>query len=192
MSAVLGAQAWLPARGLVQAAIARRLEVDSSGEIFRLDTYCPWKGHLYELEQELKLPTTLKFCIYQARLHRGEPSVLYRGAEAVWDQAGSVAQARTCTSREKQSPKARRHSLTVCTAQDERERKWRVQAVSVSPASFQNRRSLPAAWRGLRDAELSAVAGIPGLVFVHASGFIGGANTQEAAVEMARRALVTE
>ena len=77
-------------------------------------------------------------------------------------------------------------------AQDERERKWRVQAVSVSPASFQNRRSLPAAWRGLRDAELSAVSGIPGLVFVHASGFIGGADTQEAAVKMARRALVAE
>ena len=87
---------------------------------------------------------------------------------------------------------SRRDSLTVCPAQDERERKWRVQAVPVSPASFQNRRSLPAAWRGLRDTELSAVAGVPGLVFVHASGFIGGADTQEAAIEMARRALVTE
>ena len=77
---MLGAQAWLPARGLVQAAIARRLEVDSSGEIFRLDTFCPWKGHLYELEQELKLPTPLKFCIYQARLRRGESAVLDPGA----------------------------------------------------------------------------------------------------------------
>ena len=81
-SSVLCAQAWLPARGLVQAAIARRLEVDSSGEIFRLGTYCPWKGHLYELEQELKLPTTLKFCIYQARPRRGEPSVQCWGAAA--------------------------------------------------------------------------------------------------------------
>ena len=176
----------------MQAAIARRLEVDRSGEIFRLDTYCPWKGHLYELEQELKLPASLKFCIYQARLHRaGNLSVLHPGAQAVRDQAGSVAQARAmCTGVERLE--ARSDSLSVCTAQDERERKWRVQAVSVSPASFQNRRSLPAAWRGLRDAELSAVAGIPGLVFVHASGFIGGANTQEAAIEMARRALVTE
>ncbi|KAK9839664.1 hypothetical protein WJX81_004487 [Elliptochloris bilobata] len=95
-------KAWLPARGIVQAAIQQRLEVDSSGEIFRLDTYCPWKDHLYELEHELELPSPLKFCVYQ----------------------------------------------------DERERKWRVQAVSVSAGSFQNRRSLPAAWRGLRDAEL--------------------------------------
>ena len=188
---MLGAQAWLPARGLVQAGIARRLEVDSSGEIFRLDTYCPWKGHLYELEQELKLPTTLKFCIYQARVRRGQPCMSSPGAVAVPDQAGSVAQARAMCPGAKRL-EARRDSLSVCAAQDERERTWRVQAVSVSPASFQNRRSLPAAWRGLRDAELSAVAGIPGLVFVHASGFTGGADTQEAAVEMARRALVTE
>jgi Uncharacterised protein family (UPF0160) len=46
--------------------------------------------------------------------------------------------------------------------QDTREKKWRVQAVSVQPGSFENRRSLPAAWRGLRDDELSGIAGIPG------------------------------
>ena len=46
--------------------------------------------------------------------------------------------------------------------QDTREKKWRVQAVSVQPGSFENRRSLPAAWRGLRDEELSGAAGIPG------------------------------
>ncbi|VEL25613.1 unnamed protein product [Protopolystoma xenopodis] len=28
------------------------------------------------------------------------------------------------------------------------------------------------AWRGLRDAELSAVTGLPGSVFVHSNGFI--------------------
>lgn len=46
--------------------------------------------------------------------------------------------------------------------QDTREKKWRVQAVSVQPGSFENRKSLPAAWRGLRDDELSSAAGIPG------------------------------
>ena len=76
--------------------------------------------------------------------------------------------------------------------QDEREKKWRVQAVPVSAGSFQNRRSLPAAWRGLRGEELSAAATIPGLVFVHASGFIGGTDTHAAAVEIARRALVLD
>jgi uncharacterized UPF0160 family protein len=52
--------------------------------------------------------------------------------------------------------------------------KWRVQAVSVTPESFENRKGLPEAWRGLRDEELSKASGVPGGVFVHASGFIGG------------------
>lgn len=48
---------------------------------------------------------------------------------------------------------------------------------------------MPAAWRGLRDEKLSEVAGIPGCVFVHASGFIGGAVTYEGVLEMARKSL---
>lgn len=51
---------------------------------------------------------------------------------------------------------------------------WRVQAVSVSNDSFESRKALPEAWRGLRDEELSKVSGIEGCIFVHASGFIGG------------------
>jgi len=47
--------------------------------------------------------------------------------------------------------------------QDTREKKWRIQAVSVQPGTFDNRRSLPAAWRGLRDEELSNASGIPGM-----------------------------
>ena len=110
-----------------------------------------------------------------------------RGSGATLEQEPSAVLRPGGTSRLEQTT-----HWSQCPAQDERERKWRVQAVSVSPGSFQNRLSLPAAWRGLRDPELSAVAGIPGLVFVHASGFIGGADTQEAAVEMARRALAAE
>ena len=49
--------------------------------------------------------------------------------------------------------------------------------------------SLLEAWRGLRDDELSARAGIPGCVFVHASGFIGGHNTYDGALQMALRTL---
>jgi len=40
--------------------------------------------------------------------------------------------------------------------------KWRIQCVPKSPDSFENRRSLPEAWRGVRDHELSKVTGIPG------------------------------
>lgn len=52
-----------------------------------------------------------------------------------------------------------------------------MQAVSTSAASFENRRSLPAAWRGIRDDALSQLSGIPGCVFIHAGGFIGAAGT---------------
>lgn len=64
-----------------------------------------------------------------------------------------------------------------------------MQAVSVSLDSFESRKALPLAWRGLRDDELSKETGIPGCVFVHMSGFIGGNNTLEGALAMARSAL---
>jgi uncharacterized UPF0160 family protein len=52
---------------------------------------------------------------------------------------------------------------------------WRIQAVPVGPQSFDSRKPLPEVWRGLRDDQLDEVTGIEGCVFVHASGFIGGA-----------------
>ncbi|KAG2483936.1 hypothetical protein HYH03_017256 [Edaphochlamys debaryana] len=79
--------------------------------------------------------------------------------------------------------------LLFCVYQDDRDKSYRVQAVSVGPGSFENRRSLPAAWRGVRDDALSELSGIPGCVFVHAGGFIGGNKTREGALEMAVKAL---
>ncbi|KAK0830367.1 hypothetical protein LTR73_003646 [Friedmanniomyces endolithicus] len=67
--------------------------------------------------------------------------------------------------------------------------KWRIRAVSLEPGSFENRKGLPEAWRGVRDAELSEVSGVAGCVFVHASGFIGGNATFEGALEMAKKAV---
>ncbi|TFK77073.1 GAMM1 protein [Pluteus cervinus] len=67
--------------------------------------------------------------------------------------------------------------------------KWRVQAVPVSPESFESRKALPEPWRGLRDDELSQKSGIPDCIFVHASGFIGGNKTKEGALQIARAAL---
>lgn len=43
--------------------------------------------------------------------------------------------------------------------------------------------------RGLRDEALSEACGVPGCVFVHASGFIGGNATYEGALAMARKSL---
>lgn len=68
--------------------------------------------------------------------------------------------------------------------------KWRVRAVGVEGKDFTNRKDLPDAWKGVRDNELSKLSGIPGCVFVHASGFIGGNETFDGALKMARMAVM--
>lgn len=67
--------------------------------------------------------------------------------------------------------------------------KWRIQAVPVTKDGFESRKPLPEAWRGLRDQELDQVSGIPGGVFVHASGFIGGNKSWDGVREMAMKAV---
>jgi uncharacterized UPF0160 family protein len=67
--------------------------------------------------------------------------------------------------------------------------KWRIQAVPVNKDSFESRKPLPEAWRGVRDEKLDGVTGISGCVFVHAAGFIGGNQTFEGAKAMALKAL---
>ena len=72
--------------------------------------------------------------------------------------------------------------------------KWRIQAVSKSFSSFENRKSLPEPWRGVRDAELDQLLGDKvenGATFVHASGFIGGHATEAGVRAMAALALET-
>lgn len=44
-------------------------------------------------------------------------------------------------------------------------------------------------WRGVRDQALSDLTGIPGCIFVHASGFIGGNATKEGVLAMVKLAL---
>lgn len=72
---------------------------------------------------------------------------------------------------------------------DEPDSKWRIRSVSVEGGGFENRKDLPDAWKGVRDEKLDEVSGIPGCVFVHASGFIGGNKTYEGALKMAQKAL---
>ncbi|XP_042467314.1 MYG1 protein-like [Zingiber officinale] len=133
------ARSWLPARSIVAECLATRGNADPSGEIMVLDRFCPWKLHLFELEEDLKIVPLVKYVLYQ----------------------------------------------------DERSGSWRVQAVSVSPDRFESRKPLPLAWRGLRDQELSDKSGIPGCVFVHISGFIGGNQTYHGALAMAKGALTS-
>jgi uncharacterized UPF0160 family protein len=72
---------------------------------------------------------------------------------------------------------------------DETSGDWRVQAVAVSPESFESRKALPEPWRGVRDEDLSRITGIEGCIFVHASGFIGGNKTKDGTLEMAKGAV---
>lgn len=75
---------------------------------------------------------------------------------------------------------------------DEPGSKWRIQCVSKDFASFQNRKSLPEPWCGLRDSELDKVLGDDvedGAIFIHASGFTGGHKTESGVRAMAALAL---
>ena len=65
--------------------------------------------------------------------------------------------------------------------------KWRIQCVPVSKDSFESRKPLPEVWRGVRDQELDKLVGVEGCVFVHASGFIGGAKTWDGVKIMAEK-----
>ncbi|KAJ3837435.1 GAMM1 protein [Lentinula raphanica] len=134
------ANAWLPARDLLVSAIQSSKEkVDSSGKIILLESFLPWKEHLFDLESE--------------------------------------------------DTSSKSSAATYIVYPDEFSGNWRVQAVPVSPESFESRKALPEKWRGLRDEVLSETSGIPGCIFVHASGFIGGNKTKEGALQMAKIAL---
>ncbi|XVF53330.1 hypothetical protein PTKIN_Ptkin05aG0090900 [Pterospermum kingtungense] len=131
------AKSWLPVQSIVMESLSARYDIDSSGEIIVLTRSCPWKLHIFELEEELKIDPTIKYVIYQ----------------------------------------------------DDRSENWRLQAVAVSPNKFSSRKPLPLPWRGLEGNKLSEVAGIPGCVFVHMSGFIGANKSYGGALALARVSL---
>lgn len=35
------------------------------GEVVRLNTYCPWKEHLHQLEEEMGCAGTIKYVVYE-------------------------------------------------------------------------------------------------------------------------------
>lgn len=59
------AKSWIPARAIVEKALAQRSTHHDSGEIVVLEEYTIWKKHLLDLEQEQELPKTIKFVLYQ-------------------------------------------------------------------------------------------------------------------------------
>lgn len=83
--------------------------------------------------------------------------------------------------------------VTYFVYQDTTSKNWRIQAIPVNETSgFENRLPLPASWRGLRDEALSKETGIEGCIFAHMTGFIGGNQTREGILEMARASLENE
>lgn len=71
----------------------------------------------------------------------------------------------------------------------DQQKQWRIQSVPLDEGGFDNRAPLPEPWRGKREADLSALTGIPDCVFVHHNGFIGGTKTFEGVLKMAKLAL---
>ncbi|RDD39169.1 UPF0160 protein C27H6.8 [Trichoplax sp. H2] len=56
---------WYPAREIVEAAVKTRHQIHESGEIILLENGgCPWKEHLYVIEQKLQTNPTLKYVLY--------------------------------------------------------------------------------------------------------------------------------
>lgn len=66
---------------------------------------------------------------------------------------------------------------------------WMVQQIPISYKSPKGRKPLPEEWAGLRGADLDAVTGVEGCVFVHHARFIGGHKTLDGALKMAELAL---
>ena len=73
---------------------------------------------------------------------------------------------------------------------DSSDQQYQVRTVLVTPESFASRRDLPAAWAGLRDADLALTTGVPDAVFCHNNLFIAGAGSLAGAKQLAALALL--
>lgn len=124
---------WLPAKSIVLQAVKARHDVDASGKIVKLPQFCPWKEHVFDIENELGIKGEIEFVLFA-------------------DSTGT----------------------------------WRISTVPLTPGSFEFRRGLPESLRGLRDEELSQKSGVPGCVFIHAAGFIGGAKSYDSVFKLAK------
>jgi len=157
----------------------------------------PWKQHLYALERELGIgaDASILFVLYEdEREKKWRIQAVSVGPGRWVGRCGGVlvrvgeGACRLCASTclepplplpqkspsQTMSPFKHTHPSTPLSRQPK-------------PTSFENRKSIgTAAWRGLRDDQLSEASGVPGCVFVHASGFIGGNATYEGALQMAK------
>ncbi|KAL1512798.1 hypothetical protein ABEB36_002326 [Hypothenemus hampei] len=62
-----GYDIWWPAREIVRESIKNRKEIHESGAIIFLNSRCPWKDHLYLIEEEDNIKDEIKFCVFHDR-----------------------------------------------------------------------------------------------------------------------------
>lgn len=75
---------------------------------------------------------------------------------------------------------------------DSTDNQFQLHNVPVEPNSFVARKDLPAAWAGLRGADLARVCGVDDAVFCHNARFICGAASLEGVLQMAELAVVSD
>ncbi len=68
--------------------------------------------------------------------------------------------------------------------------KWYVYCVPKEEGSYENRKSFPESWAGLRDEDLAKVTGIPDALFCHNGRFLAVAKSKEGALQLAQKALL--
>jgi uncharacterized UPF0160 family protein len=66
---------------------------------------------------------------------------------------------------------------------------FRVQTVPITLGNFKFRKGLHEHWRGMEKDKLAGISGIEDIIFVHTSGFIGGAKSFPSALKMAETSL---
>ncbi len=67
--------------------------------------------------------------------------------------------------------------------------RWKVGTVTAEAHTFKNRKDLPVAWAGKRDAELAEASGVPDAIFCHTKLFTARAESREGAIALAKKAL---
>lgn len=66
---------------------------------------------------------------------------------------------------------------------------WQWRVVPTSKGSYVQRNVSPAVWWGTQGNDAAAATGVPEATFVHKNGFIGGATTEEACIQLAKKAI---
>ncbi len=128
------ANVYLPAYSMVKEAFDKRFETHKTGKILYFDFGFPWKSHLKQIEEDMKL--------------KEEEKIFF--------------------------------AIVKNSAED-----YRLTTIPANEGSFKFRKGIVREWRGLELEKLSKVSGIDDIIFVHSSGFIGGAKTKESVFKMA-------